>query len=53
MFTIVKKISSVLLLILVAASPIACLNINSKPDKKDVNIGGKHGVTVDHDTDGK
>ena len=52
MFTIVKKTLSVLLLVLMAAAPLGCLNINAPPDnkpKREVNVGGEHGVTVDRD----
>jgi len=51
MFTIIKKTLSVLLLVLVAAAPLACLSINPPPENKpntEVNVGGSHGVTVDH-----
>jgi hypothetical protein len=51
MFTIVKKTLSALLLVFVAAGPMACLNINSPPENKpgtEVNVGGDRGVTVDH-----
>jgi hypothetical protein len=33
---------------------MACLTINKSPDdqpKTDVNVGGSHGVSVDHDKD--
>lgn len=53
MLTLARKVSSALLLVLVAAAPMACLNINSPPKdqpKTDVNVGGQHGVTVEHGT---
>jgi len=52
MFTIGKVVLSLLLLVGVAAAPLACLSINKPPDnqpKTDVNVGGEHGVTVDRD----
>jgi len=51
MFTIVKKMLSLILLVCIAASPLACVNINKPPDNKpktDVKIGGDKGVVVDH-----
>jgi hypothetical protein len=53
MFTIIKKTLSVLLLAFVAAGPMACLNIGPQPDNQprkttEVNVGGEHGVSVDH-----
>ena len=51
MLTIVKKTLSVLVLIFLAAAPLGCLSINKPPDKeptKEVNVGGEHGVTVEH-----
>lgn len=51
MFTIGKKLLSVLLLILIAAAPLGCLSINKEADNKptkEVNVGGSHGVTVEH-----
>jgi hypothetical protein len=55
MLAIVKRVLCVLLLVFVAASPMACLSINSPPDKPatEVNVGGEHGVTVDHDKSSK
>lgn len=50
MVAIVKKVLSVLLLIFVAITPLACLNINSPPKDRpstEVNVGGEHGVTVE------
>ena len=52
MLTIVKTVLSVLFLATVVAGPMACLTINKPPDdqpKTEVNVGGQHGVTVDHD----
>jgi hypothetical protein len=50
MFTIVKATLSVLLLVSIAAVPMACLTINKVPDNQptrtEVNVGGQHGVTV-------
>jgi hypothetical protein len=54
MFTIAKTILRVLFVALVVAGPMACLTINKSPDdqpKTQVNVGGNHGVTVDHDKD--
>jgi hypothetical protein len=57
MFTIGKKVLSVLLLVLIAAAPLGCLSINKPPEKQDrteVKVGGDKGVVVDHpggDTD--
>ena len=53
MFTIGKMVLSLLLLVC-AAAPLACLNINKPPDnqpKTEVNVGGQHGVTVEHGDD--
>lgn len=53
MRAIIKRTLIALLLVFVAASPMACLNINSprddrpKTDKTEVNVGGPHGVTVE------
>jgi hypothetical protein len=58
MFTIGRKILGLFLLVCIAAAPMACLNINKEPDRRDrqdrepnteVNVGGDHGVTVEHD----
>ena len=54
MITIAKTVLRVLLVALVLAGPMACLTINKSPDdqpKTDVNVGGSHGVSVDHDKD--
>jgi hypothetical protein len=54
MFAMGKKVLSFLVLVCMAASPLACLNINKSPDDKpktEVNVGGQHGVTVDHQSD--
>ena len=54
MFTISKKVLSILLLVCIAAMPLGCLTINKPPDnqpKTEVNVGGGHGVTVDHQKD--
>ena len=54
MFTIGGKVLSCLLLALMAAVPLGCLTINKPPDDKpktEVNVGGEHGVTVDHPSD--
>ena len=51
MFTIGKKVLSILLLVCIVAVPIGCLSINKPPDsqpKTEVNVGGEHGVSVDH-----
>lgn len=50
MFTIGKMVLSLLLLALIAASQAACVSINKPPDNQhgQVNVGGSHGVTVDH-----
>ena len=50
MFTIAKKMLCVLLLVCIATAPLGCLTINKPPDnqpKKEVNVGGNHGVTVE------
>jgi cell division septal protein FtsQ len=50
MFKIFKKTVAVLLLVCIATASLGCLNINKPPDdqpKKDVNVGGDHGVTVE------
>jgi hypothetical protein len=57
MVTIGKKVLGLLLLVCVAAAPLACLTINRPSDeqrkdgqhKTEVNVGGDRGVTVDHD----
>jgi len=54
MVKIGKKVLSFLLLVLIAAAPLGCLSINKPPDnqpKTEVNVGGDHGVTVDHPDD--
>ena len=54
MFTIARTILRVLLVALVVAGPMACLTINKTPDdqpKTQVNVGGEHGVNVNHDKD--
>jgi hypothetical protein len=51
MFKICGKVLSVLLLVLVVVAPLGCLSINKPPSdqpKTEVNVGGEHGVTVDH-----
>ena len=56
MITIGKKMLSFLLLILIATAPFACININKSPDdrpKTEVNVGGEHGITVEHDNNDK
>lgn len=55
MYTTIKKILVVFLLVCAAVAPLGCVTVNS-PDKKpatEVNVGGDHGVTVDHDKDAK
>jgi len=55
MFKIITKMLLVFLFVLVAVSPMACLDFNSdNPDRepshepsRDVNVGGEHGVTVE------
>ena len=49
MFTIVKKVLSILLLVFITVAPLACLSINEPADKPktDVKIGGSSGVVVD------
>ena len=52
MFTLVKKMLCLLLLVCMATAPLGCLNINKPPDnqpKTEVNVGGDRGVTVEHD----
>ncbi|HUT59844.1 MAG TPA: hypothetical protein VNA25_18520 [Phycisphaerae bacterium] len=50
MFRIVKRVLCVLLLVFISIAPLACLSINEPADKPktDVNVGGPHGVVVDH-----
>jgi hypothetical protein len=56
MLTVIKKMLSVLLIVFIATCPMACLDFNSdNPDRepshessRDVNVGGEHGVTVEH-----
>jgi len=50
MFTIVKRVLCVLLLVFVAVAPLACLSINEPADKPktDVKIGGSSGIVVEH-----
>ena len=51
MAAIGKKVLSLLLVVCFACAPLGCLNINKPPDnppKTEVNVGGGHGVTVDH-----
>jgi hypothetical protein len=51
MFKIGKKLLGILLLLCLAAAPLGCLSINKEPDNeptKEVNVGGAHGVTVEH-----
>ena len=46
----VRNILCLLLLVCMVTAPLGCLSINKPPDnepKKDVNIGGEHGVTVE------
>lgn len=54
MITIGKKVLGLLLLVLIAVAPLGCLSINKPADnqpKTEVNVGGQHGVTVEHDSD--
>ncbi len=54
MVTIGKRVLSSLLLVIIAAAPLGCLNINKPPDnqpKTEVNVGGDRGVNVDHRND--
>jgi hypothetical protein len=51
MLKICGKVLGVLLLVLIVVAPLGCLNINKDPNtepNKEVNIGGDHGVTVEH-----
>jgi len=50
-FAIGKKVLGLLLLLCLAAAPLGCLSINKERDNeptKEVNVGGEHGVTVEH-----
>lgn len=51
MLKVIKITMTVLFLAAIAAGPMACLSINSPPDNEprtEVNVGGEHGVTVEH-----
>ena len=52
MFKILKKTLLVLLIVFIAASPMACLDFGTeqhdREPSRDVNVGGEHGVTVEH-----
>ena len=60
MVTIGKMVLSLFLLVCMAAAPLACVSVNRSPDdnrpadnqpKTEVNVGGEHGVTVEHPSD--
>ena len=54
MLTIGKTALSLFLLVCVAAAPIGCLTVNRPPNDRpntEVNVGGEHGVTVEHHND--
>ena len=54
MFTVGKRLLSLLFLASVAATPLACVNVDRGPshEKKDVSVGGKYGVNVDRSGSG-
>jgi hypothetical protein len=49
MVKIAKKVLAIVVLLMIAAAPLACLNVNTPPKNRDVNVGGQHGVTVHED----
>lgn len=58
MHTFGKTLLGLLLLIGIAIAPLSCVTVNKTPGSPDqpknteVNVGGSHGVTVEHhDTD--
>ena len=56
MIAVTKRLLGLLILVLVAAMPLGCVNINQGPREsgpdKNVSVGGEYGVNVDRSDSG-